>query len=52
MHHLKNTILIDDLLETCDTVQANGGNSIHVKNEKGITSSEYRKLQDMIRKMS
>jgi hypothetical protein len=48
---LKNTILIDDLLETCETVEINGGNSIHVKDEKGITGSEYRKLQNMIRKM-
>lgn len=48
---LKNTILIDDLLETCDTVKKNGGHSIHVKDEKGITNSEYRKLQEIIRKM-
>ena len=48
---LQNTILIDDLLETCDTVHKKGGNSIHVKQEKGITNSEYRTLQNMIRRM-
>jgi hydroxymethylpyrimidine pyrophosphatase-like HAD family hydrolase len=48
---LKNTILIDDLLETCNHVTQLGGNSIHVKDEKGVTRSEYTELENMIKKI-
>ena len=48
---LRNTILIDDLLETCDTVGKMEERVYMLSKEKGITNREYRTLQDMIRRM-
>ena len=48
---LKNTILVDDLLETCNTLNNNGAIGIHVHREDGMTNYEFKALKKFVDKI-